>query len=125
MQLDTRADKAKNRYYLRASGKPTIDDVRALKARVAREVGSLAAGYTVLSELEGITASDEATQAELVEVLKVLSGNGRMKALARVVTNGATGGMQIDRLAKTGAGYVAKQFPSASEADAFLDTVGA
>ncbi len=54
----TKADKAKTRFHITASGRRTADDVGSLKPRISREVGGLGPGYTVVSALDRISPSD-------------------------------------------------------------------
>ena len=85
-----------------------------------RAIDKCKPGFTVLVDVSMYMAGSDAVQNEHSEAVK-LAERGGVSKVARVVGANPIGGMQLNRIAHTDAGYVSQNFKTHAEAEHFLD----
>jgi nucleotide-binding universal stress UspA family protein len=117
-----RVDEEKNRIYLFLEGFHDLDEAVRMRDAYGEAIAGCRPGFTVLADVTRYKPGAAEVQEVHAEAVKLAEEAG-VRAVARVVGETPLGGMQIDRIARTEAGYEARNFATYDEAEAFLDSL--
>ncbi|MFO7890635.1 MAG: hypothetical protein R6V04_09880 [bacterium] len=119
-KFDVKADKSKNRIYVRIEGSLTIDEAGRLKNAYEEAVNECKPGFTVLNDVSELRPCISEVQKTLTEITEIASRYGVGK-VARIVGDTPIAGLQIERISKSKSHYHGEAFKTVEAAEAYLD----